>query len=92
MVLLGEDTFTESGSKPDKLGTGLVAGHAYSLIRIMVVSTGNKLVQLRNPWGSEEWTGSIDVAIIIIIIIIIMTIKMNNNNNNNYNIILIISL
>lgn len=42
-----------------KQGTssGLVSGHAYSLISCKVTSQGTKLVQLRNPWGCFEWTG-----------------------------------
>jgi hypothetical protein len=48
---------------------GLVAGHAYSLLRAVEVTertTANlpkpgaktyKLVQLRNPWGTYEWKG-----------------------------------
>ena len=36
-------------------------GHAYSLLRVEEETTGRgetvQLVQLRNPWGSTEWTG-----------------------------------
>lgn len=40
-------------ARPD----GLVAGHAYSLITVLVVE-GIKMLQLRNPWGGEyEWNG-----------------------------------
>ena len=35
---------------------GLVEGHAYSLIQVKEVG-GLKLIQLRNPWGSQEWNG-----------------------------------
>jgi calpain-15 len=41
---------------PDKAG-GLVPGHAYSIINI-VEALGNKLVNIRNPWGSFEWDGA----------------------------------
>jgi calpain-15 len=34
-----------------------VPGHAYSLIRVKELSNRSKLVQVRNPWGREEWTG-----------------------------------
>lgn len=40
---------------------GLIAGHAYSLIRAEIVKDKSgksvNLVQLRNPWGQFEWTG-----------------------------------
>ena len=38
----GEDTFTEAGKKPDKQGSGLVAGHAYTLLGAKAVSTGQR--------------------------------------------------
>jgi len=52
---LGEDTFTESQSKPEDLA-GLVPGHAYSIIRCIEVQ-GNQLMNIRNPWGKFEWGG-----------------------------------
>lgn len=52
----GEDKFTETGNTPAG-GPGLVAGHAYSLIQARTTSRGQKLLQLRNPWGSFEWNG-----------------------------------
>ena len=39
---------------------GLVPGHAYSVIRVMEVTTKDgkqKLINLRNPWGHKEWLG-----------------------------------
>jgi len=44
---------------------GLHTGHAYSIIDVRKVNTGPmgvggttfQLVQIRNPWGSGEWTG-----------------------------------
>jgi hypothetical protein len=53
----GEDTETESGRSPAKHSTGLVAGHAYSLLAVKNTSRGHRLVQLRNPWGHIEWNG-----------------------------------
>jgi len=52
-----------SGDNPDQdKELGLVAGHAYGLIKAATVKDkdGNKvnIVQLRNPWGSFEWGGS----------------------------------
>lgn len=42
---------------PGKDSTGLVAGHAYTLVSAKESSKGDRLVKLRNPWGSMEWTG-----------------------------------
>lgn len=48
----GEDIWTETGKKPGKdVTTGLVAGHAYTLISVKKTSLGHRLVKLRNPWG-----------------------------------------
>ncbi|KAG6850388.1 hypothetical protein H0H93_013943 [Arthromyces matolae] len=40
------------GVRPD----GLVADHAYSVLRA-VEAKGKRFVVLRNPWGHSEWTG-----------------------------------
>ena len=53
----GEDKWSEDGGGGPTSGPGLVPGHAYSLIAVKELSTGDKLVQLRNPWGSFEWHG-----------------------------------
>jgi len=53
----GEDCFTETGNRPGKDGSGLVAGHAYTLISARQSVKGHKLVKLRNPWGNLEWSG-----------------------------------
>lgn len=53
----GEDVYTETGKRPGKNGTGLVAGHAYTLISVRSTSRGDRILKLRNPWGSMEWTG-----------------------------------
>ena len=52
----GQDRWTEDASKPDDKG-GLVAGHAYAVIQC-IEAKGNKLMQLRNPWGKFEWDGA----------------------------------
>jgi calpain-15 len=52
----GEDTQTE-GNRRQKNSTGLVAGHAYTLVAVKQSKRGPKLVKLRNPWGNMEWTG-----------------------------------
>ena len=37
--------------------SGIVHGHAYSLLQVREVD-GHKLVQVRNPWANEvEWNG-----------------------------------
>ena len=51
----GVDLFTESEQKPGYKG-GLIAGHAYSIIKADDYK-GVKLLQIRNPWGSFEWDG-----------------------------------
>merc|ERR1719440_1596823 len=53
----------------DIADSGLVQGHAYSILNAVELSTlpglnlggalgATKLVQLRNPWGSFEWQGA----------------------------------
>ena len=57
----GEDTLTVGGERRAKDGTtGLVAGHAYAMLRARETSTGVKLVEIRNPWGQGgmEWNGA----------------------------------
>lgn len=36
---------------------GIVIGHAYSILDLAVYK-GEKLIQLRNPWGTMEWNGA----------------------------------
>ena len=36
---------------------GLPGNHAYSLMNTATLSDGTKLVKLRNPWGTEKYTG-----------------------------------
>ena len=51
-----EDGLEES--KANELG--LVAAHAYSVLRAIEVELEgetHQLIQLRNPWGNTEWTG-----------------------------------
>ena len=38
-------------------GLGLVTGHLYTVLGAKKLSTGEKLVKLRNPWGMEKYTG-----------------------------------
>lgn len=36
---------------------GIVGGHAYSFIKTVKLSNGTRLVQVRNPWSVERYTG-----------------------------------
>ena len=46
----------ENPSMVGKNSTGLVTGHAYSVLNLQDVEN-HQLIQLRNPWGSYEWGG-----------------------------------
>jgi len=37
--------------------SGLVTGHAYTLLDVKELSNGVKLAKVRNPWSSGEWVG-----------------------------------
>ncbi|XP_020212911.1 calpain-type cysteine protease DEK1 [Cajanus cajan] len=53
--LLG--TGSPSGSDVHISSSGIVQGHAYSILQVREVD-GHKLVQIRNPWANEvEWNG-----------------------------------
>ncbi|XP_022987996.1 calpain-type cysteine protease DEK1-like [Cucurbita maxima] len=46
-----------SGSDVHISSSGIVQGHAYSLLQVREVD-GHKLIQIRNPWANEvEWNG-----------------------------------
>lgn len=45
-----------SGSNAEVTEFGIVKGHAYSILDVVMVDDV-KLVKLRNPWGDAEWTG-----------------------------------
>lgn len=36
---------------------GLVSGHAYTLLDLVQLSTGEKLAKVRNPWSKEQYYG-----------------------------------
>jgi len=36
--------------------TGLLLNHAYGIIRVEEAD-GNRLIEIRNPWGRKDWTG-----------------------------------
>ncbi|KAG0035412.1 hypothetical protein BGZ82_005280 [Podila clonocystis] len=43
---------------PDPSGErhGIISSHAYSVLRTAIVN-GERIVQIRNPWGNTEWNG-----------------------------------
>jgi len=47
------------GSDSDTDSSGVVQGHAYTLLSVKenVCDSGINLLQLRNPWGKGEWKG-----------------------------------
>lgn len=48
-----KSVLSASGAKESH---GLHKGHAYSILKV-IVSNQIRLVKIRNPWGSGEWTG-----------------------------------
>ena len=59
-----------AGTDPRKKGTikegkaekvtdsNIVIGHAYSILSVTLLNTGDRLIQMRNPWGKTEWNGA----------------------------------
>mmetsp|Transcript_17849 Transcript_17849/g.34870 ORF Transcript_17849/g.34870 Transcript_17849/m.34870 type:complete len:444 (-) Transcript_17849:85-1416(-) len=45
-----------NGQGEAKNAEGIVAGHAYAVLKVKEVA-GFKMLMLRNPWGSFEWNG-----------------------------------
>eukprot|EP00929_Paragymnodinium_shiwhaense_P059396 TRINITY_DN2974_c0_g1_i7.p1 TRINITY_DN2974_c0_g1~~TRINITY_DN2974_c0_g1_i7.p1 ORF type:complete len:463 (+),score=81.10 TRINITY_DN2974_c0_g1_i7:74-1462(+) len=50
---------SHAGSDTEMNKSGIVQGHAYSLITVKldIMGTGFNLLCLRNPWGKQEWSG-----------------------------------
>lgn len=50
---------SHQGSDSDTDDSGVVQGHAYTLLQVKkdVAGSGIDLLQLRNPWGRGEWEG-----------------------------------
>ena len=44
-------------AEADPSHVGLLTGHAYSILKMIVTKDGKQFVQVRNPWGSHEWNG-----------------------------------
>jgi hypothetical protein len=55
-VLLGAGTPSHPDGDRATSGTGIVQGHAYSVLKL-VQADEHKLICVRNPWGTGEWTG-----------------------------------
>lgn len=57
----GDGGFFFSTAFLSDMGKGIMSGHAYAVmdLREVVDDKGKKirLVKVRNPWGSHEWTG-----------------------------------
>lgn len=51
---------SHAGSDKDISEFGIVQGHAYTLISVVlnVAGSGKNLLELRNPWGTGEWKGA----------------------------------
>jgi hypothetical protein len=47
-----------AGSDKTTSSSGLVQGHAFTVIGVKVTSAGDKLVKIRNPHGSEKYKGA----------------------------------
>jgi len=42
----------------DGTSQGLIRSHAYTINKVSELSDGRRLVRVRNPYGTNEWTGS----------------------------------
>jgi hypothetical protein len=51
-----EKNWVMAGGCMNEFGN-LVTGHAYTILGVVQLSEGPKLVKLRNPWGKEQYTG-----------------------------------
>ena len=56
-ILFTAATRASNKVRPD----GLVDNHTYSVLELREAG-GERLVRLRNPWGSFEWTGDVSTA------------------------------
>ena len=54
--LMGVSSLSDDGSPEadDAKRRGIVLGHAYSLLHVYTLRSGQRLLKLRNPWGRRE--------------------------------------
>ena len=38
--------------------SGIISSHAYAILDVRKLSNGAQLLNIRNPWGTGEWTGA----------------------------------
>jgi nucleoside phosphorylase len=48
---------TAGGSDTTTNAFGLVQGHAYNVLDLLVLSNGQRLVKMQNPWSAELYFG-----------------------------------
>jgi len=47
---------SDRGAESDT-GMGILASHAYGLLKVVHIDHKERLLQIRNPWGNVEWRG-----------------------------------
>ena len=45
------------GSHDQSTASGIACSHAYTVLGTIELDDGTKLLKIRNPWGSESYTG-----------------------------------
>jgi len=56
LIALPENAMLQAGTESDD-PNGIAGGHAYTVLKAIQVDDGPKLMELRNPWATYEWTG-----------------------------------
>lgn len=51
-------TLNNDANREEMEQSGLITGHAYSVMEAVLLQQGERLVCLRNPWGRFEWKGA----------------------------------
>eukprot|EP01125_Pyxidicula_operculata_P018703 TRINITY_DN666_c0_g1_i1.p1 TRINITY_DN666_c0_g1~~TRINITY_DN666_c0_g1_i1.p1 ORF type:complete len:735 (+),score=183.88 TRINITY_DN666_c0_g1_i1:24-2228(+) len=46
-----------NGGREEDDGSGILTGHAYSILEARELGPNLRLLKIRNPWGKKEWTG-----------------------------------